>query len=145
MPSKPLTGASVRFGRAACQLHPNELIYPVTCFGVAPIAVMVAWQRQRSRCTITQSVRRKCEWAALPPVSSQPPKGWERARCLHDRIWKIRWFVGPVVLGATLTGRLPARTDVVSYPTSSQAALVIRNAGRVAASVRARSESWPMD
>jgi hypothetical protein len=46
----------------------------------------------------------------------------------------IRWLVGPVVLGATVIGTVPARTDVASYPTSSQAALLIRNGGRVVAS-----------
>jgi hypothetical protein len=47
----------------------------------------------------------------------------------------MKWLVGPiVVLAATVIGTLPARTDVVSYPTNSQAALLIRNGGRVVAS-----------
>jgi len=46
----------------------------------------------------------------------------------------IRWLVGPIVFGAIVIGTLPARTDVVSYPTNSHAALLIRNGGRVVAS-----------
>jgi hypothetical protein len=45
-----------------------------------------------------------------------------------------RWLVGPIVLGAIVIGTLPARTDVVSYPANSHAALLIRNGGRVVAS-----------
>lgn len=48
----------------------------------------------------------------------------------------IRWLVAPIVLGSIVLGALPARTQVVSYsyPTDSQAALLIRNGGRVVAS-----------
>ena len=38
------------------------------------------------------------------------------------------------MLGLIVIGTLPARTDVVSYPTNSHAALLIRNGGRVVAS-----------
>jgi hypothetical protein len=38
------------------------------------------------------------------------------------------------VLGLTVVGTLRARSDVVSYPTNSQAAILIRNGGRVVAS-----------
>jgi hypothetical protein len=46
----------------------------------------------------------------------------------------MRSLVGPIVLGLIVIGTLPARPDVVSYPTNSHAALLIRNGGRVVAS-----------
>jgi hypothetical protein len=46
----------------------------------------------------------------------------------------MRWLVGPIVLGLIVIGALAARTDVVSYPTNSHAALLTRNGSRVVAS-----------
>src|SRR5215475_10187217 len=94
---------------------------------------MIAWQKQRDETRDDLSAPGPVGRASTGRKPAPPRNGISQMFTQSD-LARNGLSDPSCVLGAIMMGTLPARTDVVCYPTNSRAALLIRSGGRIVAS-----------